>query len=97
MSVRQVRDLNAALLVKCIHGILKVPKAAPRNGNFYDVREILGDALRGVATPLFVGLALSIPAGTHTVHTANAMYNCFIARISNFVSRQPPVAEANGR
>ena len=82
--MRQVRNLNAALLVKCIDCILALPKAAPRNGNFYDVREIAVDAfLGGVATVFFVGLALSIPAGTRTVQTPNAVYNSFIARISN--------------
>ena len=32
-TMRQVRNLNAALLVKCIHCILALPKAVPRNSN----------------------------------------------------------------
>ena len=41
----------------------------------------------GVATLSFVGLALSILAGVHTVPAPNALYKSFIARVWNFPAR----------
>ena len=57
----------------------------------------------GVAILSFIGLALNIVAGTHTIPAPNALFQSFITRTSNFAppsrraERESPVADRGGR